>query len=323
VEYTYENTPYYIFNRWIYRKQNVSTAGFTSGPVTLVTDLDEDTATAPSAGNYDIRTLAGLSGTSGLSKSAVNWSGCIEERDSVVDLNMNPVPAGAHDLDINSAPTSDETRWKPYIGAFEFDRGSSYPTSRETTTDISNESEKCPAPIQLFHDVDTNDPTKVPDWLETYIINLGATGNTYHDLGMIWGARIGSTRGIFSANVNADNDRFPSVSRHIIFMTDGIMEPTTESYSAYGLEKFDHRVAPSGTSSNGLKAYHNNRFLAACRAAEAEGYTVWVIAFGVNITTEMLNCSTADRAYYASDAAELNNTFMFIAGRVADLSINR
>jgi Flp pilus assembly protein TadG len=323
VKRTYNSTPYYKFNQWIYKKWDVSTAGFTSGSVTLVTDLDEDNATAPSAGNYDIRTLAGLSGASGLSKSAVSWSGCIEERNTVVDLGMDPVPAGAYDLDINSAPISDPTRWKPYIGAFEFDRGSSYPTSRETTTDISNESEKCPAPIRQFEEVDTRDPTEVPDWLETYITSLNAAGNTYHDLGMIWGARIGSTRGIFASNVNAGSDRFPSVSRHIIFMTDGIMEPTTESYSAYGLEKFDHRVAPSGTSSEGLKAYHNSRFLAACRAAEAEGYTVWAIAFGVDITSQMLRCSTAERAFKADDATELNNTFRFIAGQVADLRINK
>lgn len=323
VKYTYGSTPNYTFDKWIYKRSSVSTAGFTSGSVTLTTSLDPATAVTPTAGTYDIRTLAGIVGATGLTKTAVNWSGCIEERDSVVDLAMNPVPSGAYDLNINSAPESDPTRWKPYIGAFEFDRGSSYPETRETTTDISNESEKCPAPIQLFHDVDTSDATTVPDWLETYITSLNAAGNTYHDLGMIWGARIGSTRGIFSTNVNADNDKFPSVSRHIIFMTDGIMEPTTESYSAYGLEKFDHRVAPSGTDSNGLKAYHNNRFLAACRAAEAEGYTVWVIAFGVSITSQMLNCSTADRAFYASDATELNNTFKFIAGQVADLRINK
>lgn len=106
-------------------------------------------------------------------------------------------------------------------------------------------------------------------------------------------------------------------------MTDGDMEPTTSGYSAYGIESLDHRVAPAGTSSTRATDYHNNRFLAACAAAEAEGYTVWLIAFGTSITSQMMDCSTANRAYYASNPTELNSTFRYIAGQVADLRLKR
>ncbi|MGG2357492.1 hypothetical protein, partial [Salmonella enterica] len=75
----------------------------------------------------------------------------------------------------------------------------------------------------------------------------------------------------------------PSVSRHVIFMTDGTMEPTSTIYNAYGTEWYDNRIAPYGATSGAsgtLANYHNNRFLAACDKLKAMGYTIWVIGFG-------------------------------------------
>lgn len=314
-ERTYDPTPSYAFSGWTYeQKTNFNTSGFTTGPVRIVTAVDAANATAASAGAFDVRTLAEMAaaGTaSNVTTAESRWSGCIEERDTVQQLSMSPIPSGAYDLDINSKPTSRETSWKPYWGAVEYNRSGTQAT------------ERCPAAIQLFKTVDTSNPTEVPADLASYIAALVAGGNTYHDIGMIWGGRIGSTRGIFASNVTQDADKFPSVSRHIIFMTDGDMEPTTSGYSAYGIESLDHRVAPAGTSSTRATDYHNNRFLAACAAAEAEGYTVWLIAFGTSITSQMMDCSTANRAYYASNPTELNSTFRYIAGQVADLRLKR
>ena len=319
VERTYDpNKWVYKFTGWNYKKAGVPTNGLIdSGSVRIATSVD-DAATVPVEGDYDIHTLAGLSGTTGIHTSSSRWNGCIEERHTVVDYDMDPIPADAWDLNINDAPTSNtDTQWAPYWGDVEFRPGYT-----------SSQGESCPAPIRQFQEIDTSDPTTVPDWLNTYLDNLVATGSTYHDLGMIWAGRIGSTRGMFAGNVNAGDK--PSVSRHIIFMTDGDMDPTISGYSAYGTQYLDGRSAPTSASENGsgksgIEGWHNNRFLAACREAEAEGYTIWVIAFGdgVSITTQMLDCSTDERAYYASDATELNNTFKFIAGQVADLRIKR
>jgi hypothetical protein len=179
----------------------------------------------------------------------------------------------------------------------------------------------CPSPAKLFTTVDTTAPTVVPSWLTTYLNGLVAIGGTYHDIGMIWGGRLASPTGIFKSNVVTTD--FPSVSRHIIFMTDGEMAPETDYYSAYGTELYDNRVAPSGTTRTGLIDWHNSRFLAACTKAKAMGYTVWVIGFGQAITTQMTSCATANRAYFASNTTDLNNTFKFIAGQVADLRINK
>ena len=188
---------------------------------------------------------------------------------------------------------------------------------------VSLQTSYCPASAANFKEVDTTAPTVVPTWLDTYVNSLVAEGATYHDIGMIWGGRLANPNGMFANNVNADSTKYPSVSRHVIFMTDGIMEPNYTVYSAYGGEYWDNRVAPSGTDSNGLKPYHNNRFLAVCNKVKNMGYTIWMISFGTSLTTEMTTCASAGRAYYAADTTALNNTFKFIAGQVADLRINK
>ena len=59
--------------------------------------------------------------------------------------------------------------------------------------------------------------------LETYLNSLSAVGlGTYHDVGMIWGARMISNAGVFADS--PDTHANMPVARHIIFMTDG--QPT-------------------------------------------------------------------------------------------------
>ncbi len=319
----------YQFTNWIFRAATLDVTAFKGmGNVPVVTNIAAN-ATVPTAGIYDMPTLAsmvGNTGVTGLTTATANWDGCIEERQTVQNLAMNPVPSDATDLDMDSVPSSDATRWKLNLNEVEWYRGSSNVASRTETSlkgDTTRVGSQCPPRAMLFNEVDTNNPNVVPTWLDTYINTLVAAGSTYHDIGMIWGARLASPTGIFQSNVIADSVKFPSVSRHIIFMTDGQMAPTTTAYSAYGQELYDNRVAPSGSNNSTLVNYHNNRFLAACSRAKNLGYTVWVIGFGTSLTTQMTTCATAGRAYYASDTTALNNTFKFIAGQVADLRINK
>ena len=312
-------TVYRSNNTWRYIKTPLNAAPMKSfGNVSLVTAV-ATTATAPTAGYHDIQALASMAGTTGLTKTNFTWGGCLEERSTVNDIDMDPVPDQATDLDINSAPSSEETKWRPYFGAVEFFRNSSL-VSLDSSTNLARAVEYCPSPMKLFQEIDTTDPTVVPAWLTTYLNGLRGTGGTYHDIGMIWGGRLSSPNGIFSDNVNSEPER--SVSRHIIFMTDGDMAPETDFYSAYGLEKYDNKVAPSGTTRTNLIAYHNSRFVAACSAAKTEGYTIWVIGFGTTITPEMRACSSADRTYFSSNTTQLRATFRFIASQVADLRLN-
>ena len=295
------------------------------GSVQLVSSIGSNSYVS-NPGYYNIRDLATGTGTGDLGNftlSSYTWNGCIEERATAQQLSMSPVPSGATDLDLTSAPSSEATRWKPYLDVLEYYRGAygSNLTSVDTTSLYSAFTPYCPAPMKQFTTVDTNDPLTVPSWLTTYLNSLTAAGATYHDLGMIWGGRLGNPNGIFATNVNAGN--LPSISRHIIFMTDGEMAPSGANYSAYGTEIYDNRVAPSGTSDTTLINYHNNRFLAVCQRVKDMGYTIWVIGFGQALTTQMQSCATANRAYYASDTTALKNTFKFIAGQVADLRINK
>jgi hypothetical protein len=198
-----------------------------------------------------------------------------------------------------------------------FDRGGS--ATVDTSSQKSAMTEYCVPAAQKFTTVDTSVPATVPSWIETYLGTLYAWGGTYHDIGMIWGARLANPNGIMATNVNAGN--LSSVNRNLIFLTDGDM-----LYSAYGLEYLDHRVAPSttltGTScDNYLIPYNNGRFLAACQLAKNMGYTVWMIGFGQALTTEMTTCASSGRAYYASDNAALQAAFRTIAASVADLRI--
>jgi len=319
---TTDYTTVYKFTQWRYKQATIDTTGVVPGGGSLITSLStNDDYYVPERGEYDMRTLAKMRGAENTYLPAPTthaWNGCIEERQTVVDLAMNPVPDGALDLDINSAPIADNdnTKWKPYWGIVEYNRSSS--TSGSMVT------ERCPAPMRQFQEVDTKNPNTVPAWLNTYLNNLTAVGNTYHDIGMIWGARLASTRGMFAANVLEGNRT--SVSRHIIFMTDGQMEPSRTGYNAYGIEDLDRRIAPSGSGTGAnstLATYHTNRFLAACRAAREEGYTIWVISFGTGITNAMRTCASADRAYQASNTTELRNAFRYIAGQVADLRLKR
>ena len=317
----------YQFTNWRFAAATINVAAFKSAGSLPVPYEISATATVPNAGTYDMPTLGAMVGTTGVTgiyTLSTKWNGCLEERATVPDFAMSPVPSGATDLDMDSPPVDDATRWKLYLPDVEWFRGSINVEERIETSlkgETSRQVNECPPAAKLFTEVDTTDPTVVPPWLDSYINTLVAESNsTYHDIGMIWGARLASPTGIFKNNVNADQAKYSSVSRNIIFMTDGEMSIKGQQYSAYGTELYDNRVSPGAVS---LNAYHNNRFLAACQKAKNLGYTIWVIGFGSELNAQLRACSTAGRAYYASDTTTLNNTFKFIAGQVAELRVSK
>jgi hypothetical protein len=145
-------------------------------------------------------------------------------------------------------------------------------------------------------------------------------GGTYHDIGMIWGARFISPRGIFED----DNEAAPNgdaIARHIVFMTDGELAPNpTSIYNSYGIEWWDRRVTDDGATST-AETRHAARFQAACRQAREENISVWVVAFGTDITQNMIVCASPGRAYSAASSDELNTAFQEIAQRIAALRL--
>lgn len=254
------------------------------------------------------------------------WNGCVEERDTVAATSFGVLPP---DLDIDLQPTSRETRWRPAFAQVIYNRSgvasedtssdnmpsSSTPRSRATTTNNQGGFNACPKQVRRLGEMTR---TQVSDYVNA--ADFTAHGGTYHDVGMMWGARFLSPTGPFSSDTAAWSNRNPP-NRHLIFMTDGDMAPNQSIYGAYGFETLDQRVSAGAFSS--LTSRHNTRFLAICDAAKQRNITVWVVAFAQTMTTQLQNCASPGRAFYAADTAQLRTAFQQIASQIAELRITQ
>lgn len=256
-----------------------------------------------------------------------SWPGCIQEREttpassfSFVSLATGITPSGALDLDIDAAPTSDSaTKWKPLWEEITFRRSSTSGTPTEATFsgDSSTASTYCPYRSQLLTEMSKSS-------FGDYVDRLTPTGSTYHDIGLLWGARLSSPTGIFAANVNAVPGNGGTVSRHLIFMTDGELQPSSTINSAYGIEANDRRITTDGRSSSQY-TNHRSRYLAICEAIKARGIRLWVIAFGADVTlsSDLVSCASSNSAFKAADSADLDKYFQEIAKQVGELRITQ
>jgi Flp pilus assembly protein TadG len=318
-------TTEYEFSTWRYTQADLDTSqAKTFGSVAYVSSVGSDSRVA-TRGAYDPIELAEMAANGEVDDVTVRnstWNGCLEARDTVQETNFDPIPDDAYDLDFDLVPQDEYTEWQPHWSDLEFSRsatGSNY-SYQDTNTNRSHVTDYCPTPMKLLTEVElSDDPDEVPEWLDDYLDDLNLAGYTYHDVGMVWGGRLTSPTGLFADNVNLDADKI-SVSKHIIFMTDGIMQPEIGEYSAYGIEKLDNRISPR-YSEDTITDRHNSRFSAVCEEIKAQGTTIWVVAFGTSMTDELRDCASNGRAYYSSNTEELRNTFKFIAAQVADLRL--
>lgn len=270
------------------------------------------------------------SGTLGANVAA-SWSGCIMERDTVAFASNASVPSNAHDLDIDLVPTSEATRWRVHIPNIAHPRQlwpySSGQSSANVTTTADHESyasssnasggwAACPTQAMKL----TAMTTASRSTFQSYINSLIAVGGTYHDVGMVWGARFVSPTGLF-ASENATAPNGMPISRHIIFMTDGEMAPNGGIYGFQGQE-FVHGRVGSVSNSTEYIARHNRRFLAACDAAKSKNITVWMVSFGTALTTQMQQCASGDKSYMAANNAQLRTQFQAIAQQITRLRIS-
>ena len=266
-------------------------------------------------------------GSNGTAQSST-WAGCIEERQSVATGSISystltgMSPSAARDLDIDTAPTSDNaTKWKPFWPELSYLRREAYISNGNTyyrDADIATSpygakvTTYCPRAGRLLG-------TMTESAFDAYADSLSAQGNTYHDIGILWGARLSSPTGIFSANVTTAPSNGGAVARHIIYMTDGELYTVSKLHSTYGIEYHDKRVTANGSTDQ--NARHRLRFLALCEAAKAKGIRIWVIAFGTALSSDLTTCGSASSAYSASDSSQLNAAFQDIANQVGELRI--
>lgn len=243
------------------------------------------------------------------------WKGCIEERATVAEESFTwtaadgITPSDALDLDIDTAPGSDDdTKWRPLWPEAGYYRSSGTIYAESGT----KPSVACPVAAQLLAEMDE-------DAFYAYADDLETGGNTYHDIGLLWGARFSSPDGPWASNVGVDPANGGSVSRHLIFMTDGELNTTTTTYSSYGIERHDRRVTSDGSTNQ--DANHRSRFLAICEAIKGKGIRLWVIAFGTGLSTDLETCASAGSSFAASSATELNSAFQSIATEVGELRV--
>lgn len=295
----YTTTTTSVFDRWSYKPVTYDTSSLKSFASVTVPNGDDGT---------DV---------------SYTWDGCVEERQTVSDATfsyssiLGVDPSGAYDLDIDSAPTNDDaTKWKPMWGQVAYGRenSSGYLTTSSESDYGYKTSYYCPRSAQLLTSMNETQ-------FDAYADSLDPRGSTYHSIGMIWGARLASPDGIFSANVNSAPANGGDVARHLIFMSDGEMSTNYSISTTYGIEWHDRRVTDDGYSNNNER--HAQRFLAACAAAKSKGIRVWVIAFATGLTTELETCASDDSSFNASTADQLNDAFQEIAKDVGELRITQ
>ena len=259
----------------------------------------------------------------------VEWPGCIEERQTVRAGNYWPIPSDAYDLQIDLLPTNDATRWAPALPDLIYTRGATNASRSQdfqrnrisgTTTNYAQPSDYCPT-----------ESKKLQEWssagdFEDYVDSLTPNGNTYHDIGLLWGARLLSAGGIFKSE-NELTPKGGEIDRHLIFMTDGDTVANNYDYTAYGVGWFDQRT----TTGNNYNAQVNARFEALCNEIKnmaPRGITLWVVSFGDGTNSSTNNrleqCATGNTYYFhAADSGQLQQTFKKIADDISQLRLTR
>lgn len=272
----------------------------------------------------------------GTTVSSTNtWLGCIEERstDSTINASTSTssIPDTAYDLQIDTPPTDANTKWKPHWPDVEFTRGGRWLNDNRNNDYRAGTGgwNACPSQSRKLSSYAdrTTTPTGMGSSFNAYVDGLIAIGGTYHDIGMIWGARFLSPTGIFSADNGAAPNGF-NISRHIVFMTDGDMSAYDGVYGAYGYQLLDGRIAATNTDNTGLTAIHNRRLEMLCNAVKGKGITVWVIGFRNqsegDITSQLKGCASSSNHWMmAYTAASLTQKFKDIAKNIGGLRLSQ
>jgi Flp pilus assembly protein TadG len=299
------------------------------GPVTFDTDKWIASLARESSAGAKVLNPTRFDGSSG------NWRGCIEEvnTDAATSFDASNLPA---DLDPDTKPDDSKNKWRPQWPDVQWYRTAI--AEQDVRDDQINENQSdqsgpaysynygpgsyhaekgfnaCGMPAATL-------TTWTAQQVKNYVYNpeFKAFGGTYHDVGMIWGARMLSPDGIFASTTAAWPGR-KEPSRNIVFMTDGDMSTNNRSGGLYGIERLDNRTGGAASTAQDTKN-HTARFRAVCDAAKSKGYTIYVVAVGTDINADLTYCASPGQTFEASSTDELTDAFKQIAQRVAMLRI--
>ena len=255
------------------------------------------------------------------------YRGCIMERATYEITDYDNVDlTRAMDLDLDRVPDPNDpaTQWRPLLSELSLvktNKANKITDLDAMIGDMTRYIESwellprptCPPRAQKL-------AVMTSGQIAAYVDSLQPDGNTYHDIGMIWGGRLLSATGLF-ASENADVPNRPT-SRHLIFLTDGETVTFPSNYATYGIEAIEERRWRT-KSSRTLNNTVEERFSFACEQVKNRNITVWVISFGVKHQQFMQDCAGADRYFVADDAAELSEAFASIAKRMGELRVTR
>lgn len=275
----------------------------------------------------------------------VPWNqttGCIEERATRRSNEGTDVPRYDMDVDLIPDPTRPETQWKPFLPQVVYGRRSGSATSAtgweysgaaatytrivtpNATTNYTTPNGDttqygaCPTYARKMAEIDSST-------LSNYLAALKPAGFTYHDIGMLWGLRLMSREGLFAAE-HATAEATGRYARNLIFMTDGETDTRIGGYDAWGQSAVARRrtSAASIPTNADQNAITEARLSELCTIAKTQkNITVWVIAFGTDLSTMLSNCASPGRAYQADNADQLTTTFSQIASQIAQLRITK
>ena len=299
---------------------------------------------------------------------AYKWKGCVEARPSVRSITSSTsktsIPNGAWDiLDVAPGATyngSVAPAWRPFFAAPTSSNnygppGGVRPTSApwnqlpwavtgsSQTSGWQPSDSVAPTPSSSS-DGSEDGPNRgcssearrlssdAASTFTSYIDVLKPSGSTLHDIGMFWGIAMISPGAPF---VNADkyiapgfSDEPREVKRYIIFMTDGIMDPSETSYSAFGTEAWSYRLKSTTPTDD----VHTKRFQMLCEYAKQKGISISTVSFGItgansseiSAINNLKECaSSTDQYYSASTATSLINIFKQIANNIGYLRVSQ
>ncbi len=312
---TYTAVTTYESSGWTYENESIDVSQYKLGnSVRIASNDDGESATS---GNFDpLEVAANSDGENGTN---VSWDGCIIERDTVSTITSTSgyaIPSGAYDLNVNLIPNDDATRWRPFFPEIVYRRsaGSSSASSGTQMSSLDEGYWACPTEARRLAAFNRGN-------MESYVQSLNPIGGTYHDIGLIWGARMISNGGIFSDSPDVFNGM--PVARHLIFMTDGQLAPNCDSYTAYGIEQNDRRITNSSSCTDQYNR-HLQRFRMVCNAIKGMNVSVWVIAFGTSLSADMSSCaSNANQASTATNSTTLIQRFREIGSNIGALRLTQ
>lgn len=260
---------------------NVGTYGFGETPDGAA--YDTGFINWPSSDDY-INPASNIQYNSGTSGTTSHWRGCILERGAGRDVTDDPTP-----------------NW----GMYRFPQICSSYYSNGTCRTYSNNNPNRGCTNNRLVPLTNNQAV-----LQASINGLQATGNTYINVGLVWGWRVISPGYPFTEGSAYDDVDW---SKTIVLMTDGDNVPYNP-YSAYG--------SYPGLSANNL----NSKMTTVCNNIKATGVTLYTITFesGISNSTRTLfrNCATKEEFYFdAPSGQDLITAFENIANQLSQLHI--